>query len=83
MALITAIGVAEGEGVIKVGKVGVSKTVGAVGEALSTACIVCATTVAMADWFCDEDVNALLRLHANKASVETQMAAKSFFIAIP
>jgi len=80
---MTAIGVAEGEGVIKVGKVGVSKTVGAVGEALSTASIVCATTVAMADWFCDEDVNALLRLHANKASVETQMAAKSFFIAIP
>jgi len=78
--LITAIGVAEGEGAIKVG---VSKTVGAVGDALSNACIVCATTVAMADWDCGGDVNSLLMLHANKAIVKTQMAAKSFFIAIP
>ena len=86
--MITAIGVAEGEGVIKVGKVGVSKTgvsktVGAVGDALWTARIVCATAVAMPDWFCDEDVNSLLRLHAIKAIVKTQMPAKSLLIAIP
>ena len=45
-----AVGVAEGEGVMATGvnDAGVFKTVGAVGEALSTACIVSATMVSMA-----------------------------------
>ena len=84
---MTAIGVAEGEAVLKieVAKTGVFKIAGAVAvdETSVNARIVRATAVSMAACDCDAVVSCLLMLQASAASVIMQIPAKSFFIVIP
>jgi len=76
-AVCVADGVEASTGVLSTDGFGVS-----LGFAVSliTACIVCATTVAMPD--CDDGV-AVLILQASAASVNIQTPNQSFFIPVP